>query len=224
MGGQVEGFGYLGIGGAALLIIIIFYVFFNFTELKNKKYRPYLLIIILFSLVALTNRIFFASNLLFEIELPKFIYGILSIVRASGRLFWPVYYLIFLGSVWIIYKKFSRKNSLYILLVLFSLQIIDISSGLKNYFNSNAFTKEKKEMDYSFWNKLSQERQVLRTTYLNNETNFLMSLRNILLSENIQSTDIATYGRYNRKKAYLFSTTILTKVRLRINIIIPISI
>jgi len=201
MGGQVEGFGYLGVGGVVLLIIIIFYVFFNFTELKNKKYRPYLLIIILFSLVALTNRISFANNLLFEIELPKFIYGMLSIVRASGRLFWPVYYLIFLGSIWIIYKKFSRKNSLYILLVLFSLQIIDISSGLKNYFNSNAFTKEKKEMDYLFWDKLSQEHQILRTTYLNNETNFLMSLRDILLSENIQSTDIATYGRYNRKRA-----------------------
>ena len=100
-----------------------------------------------------------------------------------------------------IYNKFSKKSSLYILILLFSLQIIDISPGLKNYFNSNAFTKEKKEMDYLFWNKLSQENQVLRTTYLNNETDFLMSLREILLSQNIKSTDIATYGRYNRKKA-----------------------
>ena len=56
-------------------------------------------------------------------------------------------------------------------------------------------------MDYLFWDKLSQENQVLRTTYLNNETHFLMSLREILLSQNIKSTDIATYGRYNRKKA-----------------------
>ncbi len=197
----VEGFGYLGIGGIFLLIIITYYIFFNFTEFKNKKFRPYFLITILFSLVALTNKVSFANNLLFEIELPKYVYGILSIVRASGRLFWPVYYLIFLASILMIYNKFSKKSSLYILILLFSLQIIDISPGLKNYFNSNAFTKEKKEMDYLFWNKLSQENQVLRTTYLNNETDFLMSLREILLSQNIKSTDIATYGRYNRKKA-----------------------
>ena len=75
-----------------------------------------------------------------------------------------------------------------------------LSSGLKNYFNSNAF-KRKKEMDYLFWNKLSQENQILRTTYLNNETHFLMSLREILLSQNIKSTDIAKHGRYNRKRA-----------------------
>ena len=199
--GGTEGFGYLGIGGIFLLIIVVYYVFFNFTEFKNKKYRPYFLIVILFSLIALTNKISFGNNLLFEIELPKYVYGILSIVRASGRLFWPVYYLIFLASILMVYNKFSKKNSLYILILLFSLQIIDISSGLKNYFNSNAFTKEKREMDYLFWDKLSQENQVLRTTYLNNETHFLMSLREILLSQNIKSTDIATYGRYNRKKA-----------------------
>ena len=196
-----EGFSYLGIGGIFLLIIVTFCIFFNFVEFKNKKYRPYYLIIILFSLFALTNKISFANNLLFEIELPKYIYGMLSIVRASGRLFWPVYYLIFLGSVLIIYNKFSRKNSLYILILLFSLQIIDTSSGLKNYFNSNAFEKEKKEMDYLFWDELSQKNQILRTTYLNNQSHFLMSLREILLSQNIKSTDIATYGRYNRKIA-----------------------
>ena len=125
----------------------------------------------------------------------------MSIVRASGRLFWPVYYLIFLASILIIYNKFSKKNSLYVLILLFFFQIIDTSSGLKNYFNSNAFVKEKKEMNFLFWDKLSEKNQVLRTTYLNNETHFLMSLREILLSQNIKSTDIATHGRYNRKNA-----------------------
>ena len=105
-----EGFNYLGMGAISLLIIAIFHVFFNYTKFKDEKYRPYFFIIILFSLIALTNRISFANNLLFEFELPKYIYGILSIVRTSGRLFWPVYYLLFLGSILIIYNKFSKKN------------------------------------------------------------------------------------------------------------------
>ena len=198
---RIEGFNYLGIGGIFLLIIGIFFIFFNFTEFKKKKYRPYFFIIILFPLIALTNRISFANNLLFEFELPKYIYGMMSLVRASGRLFWPVYYLFFLGSIIILYNKFTKKNSLNILMLLFFLQVIDISPGLKNYFNSNAFKIEKKEIDYLFWNKLSQENQILRTTYLNNETHFLKSLKEILLSQNFTSTDIAKHARYNRKKA-----------------------
>ena len=196
-----EGFSYLGIGGIFLLLIGIFFIFSNFTEIKKSNYRPYFFIIILFSLFALTNRISFANVSLFEIDLPKYIYGIFSIVRASGRLFWVVYYLIFLGSIIIIYNKFSKKNSLYILLLLFSLQLVDISSGLKNYFKLNAFKKEKTEMDYMFWNKLSKKNRILKTTYLSNETHLLMDLRDVLLSQNFKSTDISTHGRYNRKAA-----------------------
>jgi hypothetical protein len=196
-----EGFSYLGIGGIFLLLIGIFFIFSNFTEIKKSNYRPYFFIIILFSLFALTNRISFANVSLFEIDLPKYIYGIFGIVRASGRLFWVVYYLIFLGSIIIIYNKFSKKNSLYILLLLFSLQLVDISSGLKNYFKLNAFKKEKTEMDYMFWNKLSKKNRILKTTYLSNETHLLMDLRDVLLSQNFKSTDISTHGRYNRKAA-----------------------
>ncbi len=125
----------------------------------------------------------------------------MSIIRASGRFFWPAYYLLFLGSILILYNKFTKKNSLYILILLFFLQVIDISPGLQNYFNSNAFKIEKKEIDYLFWNKLSQENQILRTTYLNNETHLLTSLKEILLLQNFTSTDIAKHARYNRKKA-----------------------
>tara|TARA_B100001971_G_scaffold59043_1_gene54062 strand:- start:2186 stop:4315 length:2130 start_codon:yes stop_codon:yes gene_type:complete len=196
-----EGFSYLGIGGIILLLIGIFIIFTNITEFKKKNYRPYFFIIILFLLIALTNRISFANILLLEIDLPKYIYGILSIVRASGRLFWPVYYLFFLGSIIIIYNKFSKKKSLYILLCLFLFQLIDISSGLKNYYKLNAFKKEKIEMDNLFWNKLSKKNNILKTTYLSNETRLLMGLRDVLLSQNFKSTDISTHGRYNRKAA-----------------------
>jgi len=200
-GGEIEGFSYMGMGGIFLLLIGIFYFFFSFNEFKKKKYRPYILIVILFSLVALSNRISLGSNLLFEFSLPKFIYGILSIIRASGRLFWPVYYLIFLGSILIIHSKFSKKKSLYILIFLLFLQVSDISSGLRNYFNTNAFKKNSHETNFVFWKKLSKEFPVLRTTYLQNETHLLMPMRPILVSQNFKSTDIATHGRYNRKVA-----------------------
>ena len=200
-GERIEGFSYLGIGGMILLIFGILSTFFNFKEFKKKKYRPYFIIVILFTALALTNRISYGSNVLIEFELPKYIYGIMSLIRASGRLFWPVYYLLFFGSIIMLYKNFSKKKSLYILLLIFFLQVIDIYPGLKKYFNSNAFKTEKNEIDTLFWNKLSEENQILKTTYLNNETHFLMSLKEILISKNFDRTDIAKHARYNRKKA-----------------------
>ena len=197
-----EGFVYIGFGGILLLILGAIIFFSNFKKIINQEdLTPYLLIIIFFSSIALTNDISVFGNRMLYFELPKVFYGLLSIVRASGRLFWPVYYLIFLGSILIICKKFSKKNSVYVLLLLFFFQIIDIYPGLNKHYNSGAFISEKKIINYSFWNNLTKKNSILRTTYLNNETHFLSSLREILLLKNIKSTDISTHGRYNRKLA-----------------------
>ena len=151
--------------------------------------------------MAISNKVHLFNNLILSFELPTIFYGILSVVRASGRLFWPVYYLIFFISIIFLYKKFSKKNSLYILILVFCLQFVDIYPGLKKFFNSNIFVIENKKIDYPFWKNLTKNNSILRTTYLNNETKFLISLREVMLLANIKTTDIATHGRYNRKLA-----------------------
>ena len=196
-----EGFAYLGIGGIFFLIFLIIVLIFNFKLfIKKKNFLPFFLIILIFSTIAVTNKIHLFSYIL-SFEIPTLLYGILSVVRASGRLFWPVYYLIFLVSIIFLYKKFSKKNSFYILILIFFLQLIDIYPGLKSNFNAGSFIKEKKIVNYSFWNNLTKYHSTLRTTYLNNETKFLSGLREILLLKNIKYTDISTHGRYNRKLA-----------------------
>ena len=111
-----------------------------------------------------------------------------------------MYYLIFIFSIIYIYKKFSNNGAVIILVVIFLLQIIDIYPGIKRHFNSDAFVKEK-SLDNSFWNNISKKNSILRTTYLNNQSRFLLELRNVLMSKNIIKTDISIHGRYNRKKA-----------------------
>jgi hypothetical protein len=78
---------------------------------------------------------------------------------------------------------------------------MDIYPGLKKHFNSGAFLTDEKLTNYSFWKDLTKKNPILRTTYLNNETKFLVGLREVLLLKNIKKTDISTHGRYNRKKA-----------------------
>ena len=197
-----ESFAYLGLGGIFLLIFLIIIFISNYNIfIKDEKFLSYFLIILIFSIIAISNQIHLFGSLIWSFELPKVIYGPLSIVRASGRLFWPIYYLIFLGSIIFLYKKFSKRNSFYILVIIFFIQLVDIYPGLKRHFNSGGFLNAKKIGDYSFWENITEKNSLLRTTYLNNETKFSLHLRKVLLSKNIKSTDISTHGRYNRKQA-----------------------
>ena len=197
-----EGFAYLGVGGIIFLIYMIIILINNFKDFRKKEeFLPIFLIVLIFLIAGITNRVHLFNSIIFDFELPTIIYGILSIVRASGRLVWPVYYLIFFISIIFLYKNFSKKNSFYILTIIFVVQLIDIYPGLKKHYNSNSFISEKKLINYSFWKDLTKENSVLRTTYLNNETRFLLGLREVLLLKNIKKTDISTHGRYNRKQA-----------------------
>jgi len=197
-----EGFAYLGLGGIFLLAFVIIILVSNFKNYSNNKnFFSYFFITLIFIIIALTNKLHIFNTLVFNYELPKIFYGILSTVRASGRLIWPIYYLIFIFSIILIHKKFSKKNSLLILITIFALQFIDIYPGIKRHFNSNAFVVEKKLNNYVFWNNLTKKNPTLRTTYLHNQSKFLFQLREVLLLKNVKKTDISIHGRYNRKKA-----------------------
>ena len=139
-----EGFAYLGLGGIIFLIFLIFYFYQNLKNIvQHKKFLPVVIILIIFFCSAISNKIYFLNQLIFSIEIPNFIYGLLSVVRASGRLVWPIYYIIFLFSIILIFKNFSYKNSLIILIFIFALQLLDIYPGIKKHLNSNAFVKKK---------------------------------------------------------------------------------
>ena len=201
-GGEHEGFGYLGLGGIILFILLSF----NFVKreplLGFKKNRPYYLLIIIFFILAISNTINFGSFVLLDTPLPKFLYAPLSIMRASGRFIWPIYYLILIVGLVLIYKKNEKKRALLILIIILCIQIIDISSGLKNYINSNVFMRHEKVMlNDPIWNKISKEFQIIRTTYPNNNSKIFPQMAGILLNGNFKKTDIIELARYDRNKA-----------------------
>ena len=105
-----------------------------------------------------------------------------------------------------IYKKTEKKkNALLILIIILFIQIIDISSGLKNYVNSNIFLKNKKyALNDPIWNLISKDFQILRITFLKNSPNILYQTAGILLNGNFKKTDIFALGRINRNKASIY--------------------
>lgn len=196
-GEQSEGFNYLGLGGILLLLILIITSIFRFKDLNFYKLKPFILIFILFTLVALTNKIYFSNIEILSFNINKYLYGMLGIIRASGRFFWPVYYLIFIGSIIIIYKNFSTKKSITIISIILLLQIIDLSNGFFELKNNKLFAIRDNKKNI-FWENLDNQFDTIRTVYINNNSSLIYSLKNVLLDKRFNKTDIFRLGRYNR--------------------------
>ncbi|MCD4760624.1 DUF6311 domain-containing protein [bacterium] len=128
---QAEGFNYLGLGIIFLLILSVI-KYFKKHRLKKfwKKYWPLIIVSFILILISLSNTVALNSSILFTINLTDNIKNnIFGLFRASGRFFWPVFYLLMLASFYIL-RTLKYKIALLILILALALQIFDLSSIL----------------------------------------------------------------------------------------------
>ena len=178
----------------------------NFFKTKNKNEYiklPYILICLICFILSISNNVYLGDNLIFEYPLSKPIYGVLSIIRSSGRFIWPVYYLILIFGIISIFKLFNNKQKpLIVISFILIIQIIDISPALKNYVNSKVFNKVTfNNSNKKFWEDTSKNFKTIRTTYYKNSSNIFPQISNQILKYNFLKSDIARLGRFDRKKA-----------------------
>ena len=130
--GEMEGLSYLGLSGFIFLILFIFNMFYkkNHIIYSNKKI---IVICLIFLILATSNNINFDETNILKIPLHNIFYAILSTIRASGRLIWPFYYLIFIVGIILIYQYFNKKKSFSIIIILIFVQVLDLSKGLSKY-------------------------------------------------------------------------------------------
>ncbi|MBU1203105.1 hypothetical protein KKH39_03660 [Patescibacteria group bacterium] len=125
---QEEGFNYLGLGS----LILVFFSFYYF--IKNKKYKkaggkywPIFLVLLILFFLAISNTVAISDKILWTVALPKMISeDILGIFRSSGRLFWPIYYLLMLGSFYIL-KNIKYNWSIILMAIFLLMQVYDLS-------------------------------------------------------------------------------------------------
>jgi len=123
--GQFEGFNYLGVGMLFLFFIGCCCFIANRPPI-GKKNLPLLITALILSLWALSNRISVYDVSLVEFRLPLIIDGVLNITRSSGRMFWPVYYLIVFFSITTVVKFFSPTKSALLLSLCLIIQCLDL--------------------------------------------------------------------------------------------------
>lgn len=125
---QYEAMAYLGLGGILGLLITIIDIVKNGFEKKNYKLRITLLIMcIVFIIAATSNRITYFEHSV-VIPIGDFFTRIWSIVRCTGRLIWPVWYIIiFLIFVRVISSMNNILKSQIVLGFLVIIQLLDFS-------------------------------------------------------------------------------------------------
>ena len=198
--GEHEGFAFLGITGCIFLFLFFINFFFKKYETIFTNYKI-LIICLPFFILTISNNINLGEQNLIYIPLNKFLYAILSSVRASGRLIWPIYYLIFIFGIIFVYKYFNKKKSTFIILFLLILQIIDIYPGLTQYkFGSQYIsTKNNLYINDKIWKNLSNQFEQIRLIEPKNSSGIYWKMQKYLLEEDFIKTDVFYLGRVNRK-------------------------
>ena len=125
-----EGFSYLGLGMILIFLLALPVAAKNLGQIKQLARR---FIFVLLCLLALT--VFSLSNQIavgswsFTVPLSPTLFSIASILRASGRMFWPVIYFISLASIYYLIKGYSKNLAIGILGVCLVIQVADTSNG-----------------------------------------------------------------------------------------------
>lgn len=125
-----EGFQYLGAGLLLLLPIAAVTGWKGRPdETQRKVFRRLAWLVpalLLLTLLAISNYPDVAGRMLPRFPLPAFLAPLLDMVRASGRLFWPVAYVLVLAAILAVYRL-PKPRADMVLALLLAAQIVDLS-------------------------------------------------------------------------------------------------
>ncbi|MDB5715081.1 MAG: hypothetical protein JWO15_2478 [Sphingomonadales bacterium] len=125
-----EGFQYLGFGSLLLVASAPFIVWQTPpVEPVTGMHRRLLWLVpacLVLTILALSNSVNWQGRTLFEIPLPWSVITALDPVRAAGRLFWVVSYIIVLAVITIAYRLPTQRAEQFLVLIVF-LQFMDLT-------------------------------------------------------------------------------------------------
>jgi Family of unknown function (DUF6311) len=127
--GDYEGFNYLGLGGILLLLAALPALKGALAAVRTRRrYWPLLALLIALTLFAISNNIGFADHS-FVIALPQSLLERAAVLRSCGRMFWPVFYVLFWVAMRALIKRYPPRVAAAILGAAVLLQAVDTSAG-----------------------------------------------------------------------------------------------
>lgn len=124
-----EGYAYLGLGVFFLICIGLARRPTIVAKAWTPQILPLLAMCVVLTLLALSVRISVGNMTLFTLPLPYALSDLLAIFRGSGRLFWPVYYLLILFALVGAATSFpGRRSRLIVIAAALLVQFVDTAS------------------------------------------------------------------------------------------------
>jgi len=129
-GNQYEGFNYLGAGGLLLVVAALPLAAVGFGRgwFAGRGLWPIVLVSIGLTAFAVSPMVGVGDRLI-AIPVPETLYALADTVRASGRFFWPVFYLIVLAGAWLLHRALGDRFLGPLLIVLVAVQAYDTFPG-----------------------------------------------------------------------------------------------
>ena len=152
--GQYEGLQYLGAGMILLLFLVLCNI--NIKDIKDmfkkdkiKKIIPISIVILILTIMALSPVVVIHTKTILDYSHITFITKILGIVRATGRFFWPVWYMIVTAIFIFLYRKYKNSRKLYFIFgFCVMIQMLDIVPSIP-------YSSEALKGQYTYDNELS---------------------------------------------------------------------
>lgn len=151
---QYEGFAYLGIGVLTLLLLAILIRCASPASLLATLRRHWSLLVIctLLTVLSVTNSVYFHERLILTLPLPEVLRPFFEVVRSSGRMIWPVYYVLILFALTSV-REMKKGFAVFVLSLMLLLQIADLYPGLKGFSDQFSPAPIENRLTSEMWQK-----------------------------------------------------------------------
>jgi len=128
--GDYEGFNYLGMGVIFLAICALPALLSHGATVSRAFGRfPILgMLLVGLTIFAVSNKVGFGL-LGFKYPLPDQVLQAANIFRASGRMFWPVFYTILFATIFLVVRVYEKRTAALLLGLALLIQIVDTHAG-----------------------------------------------------------------------------------------------
>lgn len=121
-----EGMNFFGIGMLLLIAVAVSLMVFRPGLIPNTATTWLtLLLCAALTMLAASHRVAIGSVELFSVSMPSLASPLTSAFRSSGRFFWPVYYMIMIGTVVVLVRALGPRRGTAVLAFALALQLYD---------------------------------------------------------------------------------------------------
>jgi hypothetical protein len=200
-----EGFVYLGLGLLIIVLLALPMVFRHGQYLmKAVRSHPFIVLcLVCLTLFALSNNIGIGPWTL-TIPLSPELFSIASILRASARMFWPVFYVISIVGLYFFIRFYPKKMTTLILGLALAAQIADTSGAwleIKRKIN-HASAQPVSSLSDPFWISAARHYNKVVRVPVWNEQAIWEKFANYA-AQNRMATNSVFMGRVDQKKIEL---------------------